>query len=167
VARAIKGKNGGTLMVLEKGETANPNGRPKTYLNQLKEELEIECDIQMNKSTAREFLRMLAYLPKDKVIALAVNDKMPVAIRLFAKSIIKDWGQSSTDTVKGLISFEMGAGDSNPNIPTLSDIEPQKILDTSKYLVAMLDMTLLETFCNWLEEHVDKKRAGEAKIIEG
>ena len=36
--RQVKAKNGGTLNILEKGETANPNGRPKKLVSQLKTE---------------------------------------------------------------------------------------------------------------------------------
>lgn len=35
--KKIAGRNGGTLIVPEKGETANPNGRPKKYVTLLKE----------------------------------------------------------------------------------------------------------------------------------
>lgn len=35
--REIKGRNGGTLKVPLKGETANPNGRPKKYITTLRE----------------------------------------------------------------------------------------------------------------------------------
>jgi hypothetical protein len=35
--REIKGRNGGTLKVPEKGETANPNGRPKKFTTELAE----------------------------------------------------------------------------------------------------------------------------------
>ena len=36
--KEIKGRNGGTLKVPEKGETANPNGRPKKFTTLMKEQ---------------------------------------------------------------------------------------------------------------------------------
>ena len=38
VARKIQGRNGGTLIVPDKGETANPNGRPRKYVSQLRDQ---------------------------------------------------------------------------------------------------------------------------------
>lgn len=38
MARKIQGRNGGTLIVPDKGETANPNGRPRKYVSQLREQ---------------------------------------------------------------------------------------------------------------------------------
>ena len=38
MARKIQGRNGGTLIVPDKGETANPNGRPRKYVSQLRDQ---------------------------------------------------------------------------------------------------------------------------------
>jgi hypothetical protein len=63
--REIKGRNGGTLKVPEKGETANPNGRPKKFTTELAEHgyklSEVNDSIQaimaMNETEIKEVLK--------------------------------------------------------------------------------------------------------------
>jgi hypothetical protein len=38
MAKRIKQAHGGELKILQKGETANPNGRPRKYVSQLREQ---------------------------------------------------------------------------------------------------------------------------------
>jgi len=38
MAKRVKQAHGGELKILQKGETANPNGRPRKYISQLREQ---------------------------------------------------------------------------------------------------------------------------------
>lgn len=84
MARAIKGKNGGTLMLLEKGETANPNGRPKKYVTLLKEQgyklSEVNDTIQTIMAMDLEELKQVWDNPKatilEKTIANALRKSL-------------------------------------------------------------------------------------------
>ena len=57
--RQIKGKNGGTLCVLEKGETKNPNGRPRMIFSQLAKAWK---DKGVERATPARVIEMYEYL---------------------------------------------------------------------------------------------------------
>ena len=78
--REIKGRNGGTLKVLEKGETANPNGRPKKFTTELAEHgyklSEVNDSIQaimaMNETDIKEVLKNSDATMLEKTVARAI-----------------------------------------------------------------------------------------------
>lgn len=170
--RTIK-SNGGTLTPFPPGVSGNPSGGKKSQLKLIKEELELKFDFELSTKDVKDLLKLLVFAPKEELEKLKNNPSTPVIILNYITALYSDIKKGQINAARDLIELEFGKAiqkieTKDVSAPmVLSEIEPQKILDTSKYLVAMLDMTLLETFCNWLEEHVDKKRAGEAKIIEG
>lgn len=168
----IKPKHGnGTITPIQPGEALNPNGRPKNYINKVKEDLELNFEATTNKATVKALLSALTYLPKNELDKLAVDENMPVSIRLFIKSIIKDWKNAETSTIKDLLSLQYGRNSDDDDKPQgnidLSILTQDQLLSTSEHLVAMLNIEYLEKFCNWLEDYVDKKKMQEIKIIEG
>ena len=97
--------NGGTLTVPEKGETMNPNGRPKgsfsfkAILNKILDgEITIEEAGEKRKITRREM--MLLRIAND-----AANDEDP-AVRLRATQFIVDRTEGrAVETVQQTVSF--------------------------------------------------------------
>jgi len=72
VPRKIAGKNGGTLVVPNKGETNNPNGRPKKYVTLLKEQgyklSEVNDTIQTIMSMDMDELKQVWDNPKATIL---------------------------------------------------------------------------------------------------
>lgn len=105
MAKQVPARNGGTLTRPDKGETMNPNGRPKdsislkTILNKILDgEITIEDAGQRRKITRREMMLL-------KVANDAVNDEDP-AIRLRALQFIVDRTEGkAVETVKQNVSF--------------------------------------------------------------
>ena len=82
MAKEVKQKHGGMLKVLQKGETANPNGRPRKYVSLLKEQgyklAEINDSIQALMSMTPKELEAVTKNPDATVLEMTV-----------AKAIIK------------------------------------------------------------------------------
>ena len=117
MAKQVPSRNGGTLTVPDKGETMNPNGRPKgsisfkAILNKILDgEITIEEAGQKRKITRREMMLL-------KVVNDAANDEDP-AIRLRALQFITDRTEGkAVETVQQTVSF------SQPETMTDAQIE--------------------------------------------
>ncbi len=165
----IKQPHGGALRPpMKKGETMNPNGRPKGWVKKLVEELELDYDIQVNKATVKTLLQTLIYLPRAKLEELNNNVDLPVAIRMFTRSLRRDWDASSTDTLKGLIGYELANTPPEPPKDDRVDLNNDKLLSTAEYLItSCLDLTSLESLKTKLDDVIVRKRSEGAKIING
>ena len=93
MARPVKGRNGGTLLALEKGETANPNGRPPKLLAGIVAELKAQGYERATAATVADAFETLLNVPED-VLAKMVQDKSsPMSLRIVGKAMLtaKGW----------------------------------------------------------------------------
>jgi len=101
MAKIVKQKHGGTLKVLQKGETANPNGRPRKYVSLLKEQgyklAEINDSIQALMSMTPKELEAVTKNPDATVLEMTV-----------AKAIIKSMNNGSLYSMDTLLSRVYG-----------------------------------------------------------
>ncbi len=101
MAKEVKQKHGGTLKVLQKGETANPNGRPRKYISLLKEQgyklAEINDSIQALMSMTPKELEAVTKNPDATVLEMTV-----------AKAIIKSMNNGSLYSMDTLLSRVYG-----------------------------------------------------------
>ena len=101
MAKEVKQKHGGTLKVLQKGETANPNGRPRKYVSLLKEQgyklAEINDSIQALMSMTPKELEAVKKNPDATVLELTV-----------AKAMVKSMNNGSLYSMDTLLSRVYG-----------------------------------------------------------
>lgn len=80
MARSVNQKHGGTLKVLQKGETANPNGRPKKYVTLLRESgyklSEVNDTIQTIMAMDLEELKQVWDNPKATVLEKTIANAL-------------------------------------------------------------------------------------------
>jgi sugar lactone lactonase YvrE len=85
VPRKIAGKNGGTLVVPNKGETNNPNGRPKKYVTLLKEQgyklSEVNDTIQTIMSMDMEELKQVWDNPKATILEKTIANALMTSLK--------------------------------------------------------------------------------------
>ena len=90
--KRIKGGRGGIIVQAEKGETANPNGRPRKTINSVNKELEEQG---IKPTTANEikdiYLRLINMEMADLKV-MVENQKQPALIRIIGKKILSDKG---------------------------------------------------------------------------
>jgi poly-beta-hydroxyalkanoate depolymerase len=80
MATQVPARNGGTLTRPDKGETMNPNGRPRKYVSQLKEQgyklAEVNDAIQALMSMDVEELKAVLENPKATILELTIAKAM-------------------------------------------------------------------------------------------
>ncbi len=85
MARKIQGKNGGTLIVPDKGETANPNGRPRKYVSQLREQgyklAEVNDCIQAIMSMSVDELKDVWDNPKATILEKTIANALMTSLK--------------------------------------------------------------------------------------
>lgn len=85
MARKIQGKNGGTLIVPDKGETANPNGRPRKYISQLREQgyklAEVNDCIQAIMSMSVDELKDVWDNPKATILEKTIANALMTSLK--------------------------------------------------------------------------------------
>jgi len=116
--KRIKGGRGGIIVQAEKGETANPNGRPRKTINSVNKELE---DQGIKPTTANEikdiYLR-LVNMEMTELKALVENQKQPALIRIVGKKILSDKG---FDIIEKMLDRSIGRATQQINV---NDITP-------------------------------------------
>lgn len=85
MARKIQGKNGGTLIVPDKGETANPNGRPRKYISQLRDQgyklAEVNDCIQAIMSMSLDELKDVWDNPKATILEKTIANALMTSLK--------------------------------------------------------------------------------------
>jgi hypothetical protein len=85
--REIEGRNGGKLKIPEKGETNNPNGRPKKSFSLMNETLKKEGYEPLTKGQLMEAYSLLFSIDEAKISELAEDETQPLAIRLIIQEM--------------------------------------------------------------------------------
>lgn len=118
--RKLTVKNGGTFHVLEKGETANPNGRPKKLINALRADgyklcQIVDCMTNMLALSKRE----LEKIWKDE------NETYTILEQTIASALLKSRAAGRLDSVSSLLDRAFGQ-------PTklVQDVTPEQPLFT-------------------------------------
>lgn len=88
MARAVKGKNGGTLMALEKGETANPKGRPPKIATSVIRSLKERGVDRVSRAEIDELIGRLQNLPRKELVELVKADDTPAVVALIARGML-------------------------------------------------------------------------------
>ena len=105
MARKVKGRNGGTLHVLEKGESGNPNGRPPKLLSSIVRELRERGYERATAAQVAEAFETLLNVPEDELADMVKDKSQPMSLRIVGKAMLtaKGWDvlQALLDRVHG------------------------------------------------------------------
>lgn len=85
MAKRVKQAHGGELKVLQKGETANPNGRPRKYVSQLREQgyklAEVNDCIQAIMSMSVDELKDVWDNPKATILEKTIANALMTSLK--------------------------------------------------------------------------------------
>ena len=85
MAKRVKQAHGGELKVLQKGETANPNGRPRKYISQLKDQgyklAEVNDCIQAIMSMSLDELKDVWDNPKATILEKTIANALMTSLK--------------------------------------------------------------------------------------
>jgi hypothetical protein len=102
MAKMVKQKHGGSLKILEKGETANPNGRPRKTVALLKAQGYTIADIH---STIRSLLSMHL----DELANVLKNENATILEKMIASSFIQGVKKGNLDPMEKMLTRTFGA----------------------------------------------------------
>jgi hypothetical protein len=94
MARKIPGNRGnGVLLLLEKGETANPKGRPPCLLSSVVSDLKAHGYERATAGTVVEAFEMLLNVPEEVLVDLRGDKQQPMSVRIICKAMTsaKGW----------------------------------------------------------------------------
>jgi hypothetical protein len=99
--KEIKGRNGGTLKVPEKGETANPNGRPKKFTTLMKEQ-------GYKLSEVNDSIQAIMAMDEKEIREVTKNENATMLEKTVARAIIKSYEKGSLYSMDTLLSRVYG-----------------------------------------------------------
>jgi len=99
--KEIPGRNGGTLKVPEKGETNNPNGRPKKFTTLMKEH-------GYALSEVNDSIQAIMAMDETQIKDVLKNPEATMLEKTVAKAIIKSYEKGSLYSMDTLLSRVYG-----------------------------------------------------------
>ena len=88
-------KHGGSLTRPSKGETMNPNGRPKGINKVIEEHFLQEHNLKLSKSQTQDIIKNILGKTRNELVELAQNDELPFWIALIANKAQRDFKKGS------------------------------------------------------------------------
>lgn len=114
--RAIKGKNGGTLIVPNKGETNNPNGRPRKYVSLLKEQ-------GYKLSEVNDCIQAIMAMDLEELKSVWDNPKATILEKTIANALRKSLEKGSLYSIDTLLNRVYGKPKETSQVTTDGKIE--------------------------------------------
>lgn len=97
MGKLVKQKHGGALWHVAKGESSNPNGRPRKFISQLKKE-------GYKQSEIFDAIQVLISMQPDELQAVRDNPKATVLEITIASAILKSIKDGNLDSLETLLT---------------------------------------------------------------
>ena len=133
--RKVKGGKGGEIHLLEKGETANPNGRPRKTINSVNKELEEQGIKPATANEIKDIYLRLINMEIAELKKLVEDLKQPALIRIVGKKILSDKG---FDIIDKMLDRAIGKAQQAVDVTTNGKELTQSPYDLSKLSVKAL-----------------------------
>ena len=101
MATQVPARNGGTLTRPDKGETMNPNGRPRKYVSQLKEQ-------GYKLAEVNDAIQALMSMDVEELKAVLENSKATILELTIAKAMVKSLQNGSLYSMETLLTRVYG-----------------------------------------------------------
>ena len=116
MARTVKQAHGGELKVLQKGETANPNGRPRKYVSLLKEQ-------GYKLSEINDTIQNMMAMDLDELKAVWDNPKATIMEKTVAAAMRKSLEKGSLYSLDTLLTRVYGKPKETTSVENSGKIE--------------------------------------------
>jgi len=133
--KKVAQKHGGAIVHAEKGETANPNGRPRKTINSVNKELEEQGIKPATANEIKDIYLRLINMEMAELKSLVEDLKQPALIRIVGKKILSDKG---FDIIDKMLDRAIGKAQQAVDVTTNGKELTQSPYDLSKLSVKAL-----------------------------
>jgi poly-beta-hydroxyalkanoate depolymerase len=116
MAKQVPARNGGTLTRPDKGETMNPNGRPRKYVSILKEQ-------GYNLWEINDTIQTMMAMDVQELKAVYDNPKATILEKTIANAMVKSLQKGSLYSLETLLTRVYGKPKETAQVTTDSKIE--------------------------------------------
>jgi len=137
--KRIKGGRGGIIVQAEKGETANPNGRPRKTINSVNKELEAQGIKPTTANEIKDIYLRLVNLKIEDIKKLVEDSEQPALIRIVGRRII-DSKDKGMDIIEKVLDRAIGKPNQSIDIGLTEDArkEIQSLFPTKEEINATI-----------------------------
>lgn len=108
MAKKVAQPHGGEVQIWERGESGNPNGRPRQVLRLLEEKAAVEFNVCLSKEDKFIILESLLEMPLADLKRIASDTKAPAFLVTAAKAIVSDASKGSINVLLQLFDRLFG-----------------------------------------------------------
>lgn len=119
MATTMPGRNGGTLIRPDKGETMNPNGRPRRTLRVILDEWEKQGIGRVSKEDVKHAYELVVHLSEDKMKEIMNDKEAPMLIRIVAKALLTRRG---FDILESVLDRAHGKAEQKMNVSETTNV---------------------------------------------
>ena len=116
MAKQVPARNGGTLTRPDKGETMNPNGRPRKYVSILKEH-------GYKKSEIDDTIQNMMAMDLDELKAVYDNPKGTILEKTIANAMVKSLQKGSLYSLETLLTRVYGKPKETSSVENTGKVE--------------------------------------------
>ncbi len=107
---------------MKKGETVNPNGRPKKVETIIKEYFLTEHNTKLSKSQAGEIIMSILAKSREELLELGKQKDLPFWISLIVSKATKDYNKGSIEILEKLFDRVYGKPKEDLKVEQVSEI---------------------------------------------
>jgi len=101
-------EHGGVLQPWQRGESGNPNGRPRKALKELQDKVGIEFNVSISRDDKFTILESMMEMSLLDLKSIGTDPRAPAFMAVIARAIIKDYEKGTMNTLDGLMDRFFG-----------------------------------------------------------